>query len=166
MKIRCVLFAIVALIVVGCGREAPAPPPEATQAARGMQSREMTGASVVYSLATAGQPWAIVTAITTNGNSCVLAADDYTVVHLGYQENGVTASVAGDYVLLSRVWNTSGAAAGATMDLADGVKAPLFPGASITFPAANVPIGSHGTHEIQFQGVTHGAKLLIIRGRQ
>ena len=159
----CVLLALVA-----CGTP-PAAAPDTAQAREYVppaKSRDISGATVTYDMLSGSTPFRVVTAITTNANTFTASGDDFTIVHLGYREDGQTASSTGDYVLLARVYSTGTTTGGTDLNLADGVKAPIFPGGSITFPSDYVPQGKNGPHEVQFQAIGHGAKLLVIRGRK
>jgi hypothetical protein len=120
----------------------------------------------IYDMTTAATPWQIVTAITSNGNSCVLGKEDYTIVHLGIQEDGSSASTSTDYVVISRIWGAARSAVTTDPNLGDGIKLPIMAGASVTLPGDACPQGPDGQYEIQFQAVGHGAKLLILKGRK
>ena len=124
----------------------------------------MSGAALAssptYDLRNSNVPFAMMTAATSNANTVCLPSVDVTIVHSSIRDDGQTASVATDYVMITV------ASRGGDLNVVDGVKIPLFAGASITFPGDVIPSGPDGDREISLQAAGHGAKLLFIRGRK
>ena len=132
-------------------------------------------AAATYDFTGSARNCAVVTAVTTNGNahSVLLNQDDYTIVHTGFQGDGVTASVTTDAVWFNGSATTLtncdcayGDGAESTATAPAAYKFPLFAGSTITIPGDRVPAGPDGTRELFFQAAGHSAKLLIIRGRK
>ena len=123
-------------------------------------------APTVTDISARGIPFVILSAITSNANCVTLGKEDYTIVHTGFQEDGVTASASGDYVVIARVWSQAQAAVTTDPNLGDGISLPLFSGASVTLPGDGCTPGPDGPQEIQIQAVAHGAKILIVKGRK
>lgn len=112
-----------------------------------------------------GKPWQVITVTTAAVVNVTLTSDDYTIVHLGIQNDGSTASVSTDKVFVMRNQDETGAAVTMAANLNDGIKLPLLSGSSATFSGFDVPTGADGKYEIQLKAVGNGAKVLIIRGR-
>lgn len=114
---------------------------------------------------TSGIPFQVVTVTTGATIKVTLAGDDFSFSHLGLQNDGTTASVSTDYVVVMREKDTNGAAVTLTADATDGVKLIVFARGSGTFPGRLIPNGTDGPAEVQIRAVGNGCKLQIMRGR-
>jgi hypothetical protein len=103
--------------------------------------------------------------VTTNANVTVVLSDaDYTLVHLGIQDDGSTASGAGDYIVMMPSRNADGTSITMDVSYAAGKKMIIRQGAAATFNATPIPDGPDGPREVQLKAAFHGAACQLIRG--
>lgn len=106
----------------------------------------------------------LVTVTTSATVTVTLAQADYTLVHLGIQNDGTTPSVSTDILVMMNQQTAAAAAVSMAANYTDGNKLIVNAGAAATFPASLIPAGSDGPHEIQLKCVGHGCKACLIRG--
>ncbi len=143
MKTTFKIFAIVALLLA---------------AALG-GSRLIVPAQAAPTSDIAGQPFNVITVSTSAVTTVSLTQHDYMIAHVGYQSDGTTASVAGDYIVVMNASDTMAAS------LADGKKLPIFAGGSATFRGWDCSyIAADNAIEVQLKAVGHSAKVLVLKG--
>ena len=94
----------------------------------------------------------------------VLDDCDYTLVHLNIQNDGTTASVSTDYVVMMNQQTNAGGSVTMAANYTDGNKTIVAAGAAATFNASTIPTGADGPREVQIKAVGHGCKAQLIRG--
>ncbi len=101
-------------------------------------------------------------AVTTGSTKLIgVGENDVTIAHIGLQNDGATASVATDYVIVMI----------STASMSDvttaGSKIYIPAGGSVTFRGFDLPfVAADNAHECIVQAYGHGAMLQIIKGSQ
>lgn len=117
-----------------------------------------------YDMTSKMVPWIVITALTSVVKKILLPKKcKVSILHMQVQDDGVTDSANTDYVVIMRDKDSDGVAVTMAANFNDGVKAPIYPGGSISFMSNTVSDGSDGSCEIQIKAVSHGAKLLIVK---
>ena len=104
------------------------------------------------------KPFYVISILTSGTKTILLPNEDVTVVHLGLQDDGSTASVSTDKLILMH-----GADAMAA-NTNDGEKAIVFQSGSITFRGRDSRGSTTGDRVLQLRATGNGAKILIIKG--
>lgn len=108
----------------------------------------------------------IITVTTSAVVTIVLDDCDYTLVHLNIQNDGSTASVSTDYIVMMNQQKADGTSVTMAANYTDGNKTIVGAGAAATFNASPIPLGADGPREIQIKAVGHGCKAELIRGHK
>ena len=106
----------------------------------------------------------VITVTTSAAVTVTMMNRDYTLVHLGIQDDGSTPSVATDYVVMQPTKKSDGTAITIDATYTDGAKLIVLSGAAATFSANDILNGADGPCEVQLKAVGHGAKMMLVRG--
>jgi ABC-type Fe3+-hydroxamate transport system substrate-binding protein len=119
-----------------------------------------------YAIQTQDNSNYVITVTTSAVVTVTMMNRDYTLVHLGIQNDGSTASVSTDYAVMQPTKASDGSAITIAADYTDGAKLIVGAGASATFSGNDIINGNDGPAEVQIKAVGHGCKMMFIRGHK
>lgn len=107
------------------------------------------------------KPFVLITVTTSAAFTVKLTKDhEYTIVHLGLQSDGSTASATTDTVVVQNSDAVSAA------NMTDGTKLPVFSRSVAVVQARDVSKGADGLPELQLKATGTGCKVLILKGQR
>lgn len=147
------LLLFASLVVASPSLLAPSARPSAVQAA--------PVAAADLDLSGGNRPFYVLTVLTSGTKKVKLPAkQDVAIVHLGLQNDGSTASVSGDSLIVMQAVDSMAA------NNDDGEKAIIFSQGSVTIQGKDAKGADDGDRVIQLQAVSHGCKVQFVLGNQ